>query len=461
MRFQWLAAAALVFSMLAAPAPARAAGDATLFRLFLKDGTTIVSYGEFARVGDRVVFSLPTASTPDPPLQLVTIAADRVDWDRTYRYSEAARASHYIATRAEDDYAVLTNQVAQTLNEVANTTDASKRLDIVERARRTLASWPAEHFNYRFADVRQMLGMLDEAIADLRTAAGKGRFDLSLVAYGTPPPSTEPLLPPPTPKDAIEQALTVARLVDSPAERTALLSAAVTEIDRAKGTVPADWAAATRADAVKAIDTEVASDRAYEALREQVVGDAAAHAKMADVVGVQRIVSLVSTRDAALGNRRPQVVDDIVAEVNRQLDAARRLRLARDRWALRLPVVRRYRVRMREPLNLFASLEPSLDNIKALAGSTPASLAAVHRRVGEIVKELRSIAPPDELKGAHALLMSAVTMADRAAAIRHDATLAGDMARAWDASSAAAGAMMLASQARAQIQSMLKRPELP
>ena len=43
-----------------APAAARAADDATLLRVFLNDGTSLVSYGELARVGDRVVFSMPT-----------------------------------------------------------------------------------------------------------------------------------------------------------------------------------------------------------------------------------------------------------------------------------------------------------------------------------------------------------------------------------------------------------------
>ena len=68
----------------------------------------LVSYGEFARVGDRVVFSMPTgAVTADPSLHLVNIAADRVDWDRTNNYAESARTAHYVSTQAESDYADL------------------------------------------------------------------------------------------------------------------------------------------------------------------------------------------------------------------------------------------------------------------------------------------------------------------------------------------------------------------
>ena len=34
-----------------------------MFRVFLKDGRSLVSYGEVARVGDRVVFSMPTRAS--------------------------------------------------------------------------------------------------------------------------------------------------------------------------------------------------------------------------------------------------------------------------------------------------------------------------------------------------------------------------------------------------------------
>ena len=74
-----------------------------LFRVFLKDGTSLVSYGELARVGDRVVFSMPTsASTENPQLHLVDIPSDRVDWARTINYAESARASRYVGDARRD-----------------------------------------------------------------------------------------------------------------------------------------------------------------------------------------------------------------------------------------------------------------------------------------------------------------------------------------------------------------------
>ena len=85
----------------------------------------------------------------------------------------------------------------------------------MQHARKTLADWPQGHFNYRAAEVRQLLGLLDEAIADLQASRTPGRFSLTLSAFSDPPAIVEPLLPPPaTPREAIEQVLTAARAVD-------------------------------------------------------------------------------------------------------------------------------------------------------------------------------------------------------------------------------------------------------
>src|SRR6266540_2222832 len=179
-----LVAAVLLFSVRGASA----AEEATLLRVFLTDGTSLVSYGEPAKVGDRIVFSMPTGAGPVPPLQLIDMPASRVDWERTSRYAASARATHYLQTQAENDYAVLSNDVAATLNDVSKAAEPAKRIELVERARKTLAEWPLTHYNYRQNEVRQMLTMLDEAIADLRAAATPGRYELTLSAFVDSPP---------------------------------------------------------------------------------------------------------------------------------------------------------------------------------------------------------------------------------------------------------------------------------
>jgi hypothetical protein len=383
-----------------------------------------------------------------------------VDWDRTNRYAATARMTHYVQTQAEDDYAALSNQVATTLNEIAHTPDPALRLAIVERARRTLAEWPENHYGYRRAEVQQMLSLLDEAIADLRAARGAGRFDLTLSAFADPPAIVEPLLPPPTPREAIEQVLAAARAVDTAAERTSLLATAVATIDRDKNALPAEWAAATRADASDAMRAELRRDRSYQLLTASAMATANRRARMADVPGLVRLLLSIQRRDAALGASRPDAVNALVAAVEAKLDAARQLQLARDRWALRAPELHRYRVAIGAPMDLFTELKPPLENIKSLAGSAPTTLSFIDRRVAQILKLISAIAPPEEVAGAHALLISAVQLAGHSAEIRREAVLAGDMTRAWDASSAAAGALMLGAKARADIQSLLRLPQL-
>ena len=431
-----------------------------MLRVFLTDGTSLVSYGEPARVGDRVVFSMPTAATENPPLHLMNLAASRVDWDRTNRYAASARATHYIQTQAETDYAALSNGIARALSDVGTMTDAASRLAIVENARKTLALWPQNHFNYRQAEVRQMTSMLDEAIADLRAVGGAGRFDLNLSTFVDPPTIVEPMLPPLTPKDAIEQVLTAARYVDTSAERTSLLGAALTGLDRDDDALPAEWATTTRASAKSALDMELKTDRDYQSLTKRMMALADRRAKLADVRGLERLVDRIHKNDAMMGGKRAESVDALVTAVQVQLDAARQLRLARDHWALRAPVYRRYRVAIKAPLDRFATLKASLEGIKSLAGSTPGALVAIERSVRQILKQAAAIAPPDELRAAHALLVSAAQLAGNAAEIRREATLAADVTRAWDASSAAAGSLMLGARARTDIQALLRPPQL-
>jgi hypothetical protein len=456
-------AAAIVSAVLLLPlASSRGEGadeNATLLRVFLRDGSSLVSYGEPARVGDRVVFSMPTAVTPNPPLHLVNLPAERVDWERTEKYATAARASQYLKSQAELDYASLSNQLAQTLTDVASTTASSERLAIVERARAVLVEWPQNHYNYRQAEVRQMVGMLDEAIADLRAASGASRFDIALSTYVDPPATTtEPLLPPLTLGESIEQVLNAARAVDGSVERKSLLSAALAAIDRDKDDLPADWVATTRADVEAAIKVELTIDRSYRSLTDGVLVLADRRGKLADVRGVERLLARIQLLDDRLGRQRPEAITALVAAVEAKLDATRRFRLARDRWELRLPVLTTYGAAIRAPIALFAQLKPRLEDIKALSGSSPGSLAALQEGTARLTELMSQIDPPDELRAAHALLVSAAQLASSAVSIRREAALANDMDRAWNASSAAAGALMLGARARADIVSLLRPP---
>ena len=80
----------------------RASRQRRLFPHFLNDGTTLVSYGEFARVARRVVFSVPLGECAEPRLQLLSIP-DARRLGAYGPYAAAVRARHYADTRGEQD----------------------------------------------------------------------------------------------------------------------------------------------------------------------------------------------------------------------------------------------------------------------------------------------------------------------------------------------------------------------
>ena len=159
-----------------------------LFRVFLSDGRVLSSYGEWARLDDRVIFSMPTQLTRDPvELHLVTIpaAARRLAANRAVRRIGARRRLRRDPRRRR--LRRVQREVAKVLNDVAKIADPAARLATAERARQKLADWPAAHYGYRIAEVREALGVLDEVIAQLRVAVGITRFDLSLSASAAGP----------------------------------------------------------------------------------------------------------------------------------------------------------------------------------------------------------------------------------------------------------------------------------
>jgi hypothetical protein len=128
---------------------------------------------------------------------------------------------------------------------------------------------------------------------------------------------------------------------------------------------------------------------------------------------------------------------------------------------MREEVLTQYRIAIKQPMDLLAQLTPLLESIKSLAGTSPASLATIESTSARVILLASGVAPPEEAAAAHALIISAMQLAKNAAQIRREAVAAADMARAWDASSAAAGALMLSAKARTDIQALLRPPQLP
>ena len=451
----WLRVTALLLVLMAAGTTVRAA-DSVLYRLFLNDGTSIVSYGEFARVAGRVVLSIPLGDpSQSPALQLISIPETSVDWLRTDRYSDAVRAKRYAETRGENDFALLSARVTEALNQITMTSDPARRLAMAVEARGNLARWPYDNFGYRAADVAHLVGMLDEVISELRVAAGQSSFDVSLVANITASPP-EDLLPAPSFRETMEQAVAAAAATPEAAERISLLDAVSTALQEpAKA---GGWAAALRLRASTDLAGELRINKAYSALSSSTIAMATTRVTRGDVPGVQALVQSVLKADDRLGRRRPQETSALLQLLDLRLDEARRVRLARDAWIVRQDSFKAYRAAIAPAIAEFRASSALLENIKQLAGPEPRLLPHLEQRLVMARLQLAAITPPPDLQSVHALFTSTLQMAKRAATARRDAISSGQMTLAWEASSAAAGALLLFQNASEELDRLTTPP---
>jgi hypothetical protein len=444
----------LVVPAAAADGPAAAAPPASLYRLFLRDGTSVATIGEFARMGDRVVVTIGLGDR----LTMASVPAAQVDWARTDRYTDSVRATHYAATRGEADFAAMSAVVARTLSDVAVTPGRAAQLALAERARRQLADWPRDHFNYRADEVRQTLALLDEVIAGLRAATGETNFDVAFVANVLPPPP-EPALPVPTLQDTIEQALRLALLAEAGAERTALAMEVRTALAAVPATAP--WVAGVRARVERVIETERRLDDRYAVLSRQTVRALDRPGLRHDVGRLLRVRARLVERDAALGRGRPDAVQGLLALIDARLDAARRLRLARDQWASRVPSLRRYRRDVAPWAELLVEHRRTLDAIRALSGPPIDRLAALNLSLARLAPLLKTIDVPADARAAHAALLGALGLAETASRARARAIDTQNLSVAWEASAAAAGALQMAERAARDAAALLRPPAEP
>lgn len=437
----------LLLTAVAAPAEGRGAPEVGLYRLFLLDGGTLVSYGEFARVADRVVLSIPVGElTGTPTLQVVSIPQATVDWDRTERYANAVRARRYGETRGEADFALLGARVVEALNQISLTDDPARRLAMATEARHNLMRWPAENFGYRAEDVADLASMLDEVISDLRVAAGE-TTSVSLVASTVPPRVT--MLAPPDLRESMEQAVVVASLAPDPSQRLSLLEAidaALREPARQGG-----WAAALAGRVSGELAAELKVEKAYEALAASTLSVAAVRAARGDLRGVQALFERVLQADDRLGRQRPQNTSALLGSLDWQLGEAVRVRQAREAWAARRAAFAQYREAIARPIRELRDARQSLTAIRQRSGPAAPLLPRLEQRFVMGSRMFSAIVPPPELDAAHGLFRAALQMASRAATARRNAVSFKDTKLEWDAASAAAGALMMLDRASEEL----------
>lgn len=451
---------AFVLVLCACSTPARAA-DPALFYLYLLNGETLTSYGEYARVDDRVIFSMPVGgSADDPRLHVVTLPAGMIDWERTERHARSARYQRYVATRAEADFEAVTGEVARVLSQIAATTDPRQALAIAEGARRTLSDWPRAHFGYRQDDVRDVIGILDSAIASLRRTTGSSSFELSLIA-GAPPVPVEPLATLPDAGQQLRQIFRVVSMTTEASERVALLQSALALLDQSRGSVTGVDAAAMRRTAETAIRQERAVDARYADLARRLTASARRHAAAARVSDAEKVLAELRRQDARLGRQRPEVVVPLEAMVVANIEAARQLRLLRDRWQLRQSFFSQYQRAVRSQVLALVRSKPQLEAIRALEGPELRVLERLRGRLTGGAEQLARVIVPDDMRAAHDMLVSAWRFAETAARTRYDAVVSGNVATAREASSAAAGSLLMFNRVQQELRTYLEPPRLP
>lgn len=450
-----------VLGLCLCPAVARAA-DPALFHLFLLNGETITSYGEFARVDDRVIFSMPVGGLADDPrLHVVTLPAGMIDWERTERHARSARYQRYVTTRGEADFEAVTGEVARVLSQIAASTNPRQALSIAEGARRTLSDWPRAHFGYRQDDVREVIGILDEAIAALRRTTGSSSFELSFIA-GAPPIPIEPVASLPDARAQLDQIFRVVSMTTQASERVALLQSAVALLDESRGSalVGVD-VGAVRRSAEASIRDEQSVDAWYARLARRLTASARRHAAAGRVSRAERVLADLRQQDARRGRQRPEVVVPLEAMVVAQIESAKQLRLLRDRWQLRQSLYAQYQRAVGSQIVQLVQSQPQLEAIRRLDGPELRVLEALRTRLAGGAARLTRVAVPDDTRAAHDLLVSAWRFAESAARTRYDAVVSGNVATAREASSAAAGALLMFNRAQQEIRTYLEPPRLP
>jgi hypothetical protein len=400
---------------------------------------------------------MPITPADPPQLHLVTVPVDRIDWRKTESHADTVRAAQYAASRGDHDFARFSADVARILNEVAMLKDPTDRLLAAEKARRSLADWPAMHYGYRAKEVHEILGSLDEVIGGLRAAAGLSRFELSLSAT-TAPPMPDTMLPPPDQTQLVEQLLTAARLAPEPADKMSLLQTVVGVVDHVTGGTPDSWSTAMRQLALDAIAEEQRIDTAYTALRDKMLAAASRLVATADVRGLERLRSSLTSEDVRLGQRRPGELIGLAAAIDASLATAHRNRLAHDQWLLRRDRALKYQRDTNPLVGALAAAQRDLDDVRALAGPAPVRLRPLVADLGRAARMLSRFDAPAEMAAIHSLFRTASDLALNAVQLRLAAVEAADLEVARRASSAAAGALLLLARAKADLEAALRPP---
>jgi hypothetical protein len=434
-------------------------GPVPSYRVFLRTGDALPSHGEPVLVEDRLIFHLQVGTADTVQwTELVTLPADSVDRERTAAYTMAVRAAQYAATRGDAEYAAMTVEVSRALEQLAGVQDAARRLALAREARRRLVQWSDDHYGYRAEDIRQLAGLFDEVIDELRVAAGEPvTFDLvSGVGGGVwvraPSSPREPLLPPPTLQASIALALAAADAVDVGVERVAVLRAAAATA--AVSGAPAEITRMVTARLLR--ETRISAD--YDQLARRLLVRAQAARRRGSPSAVEQLQAELVREDQRLGRRRPVEVAAVKIQLSAAAEAAAEVRRALDEYERRRPALQAYARRVRPVLNRLSELESLLDDLREMRTVAPTRAQSGEEALTDLITRLERADPPGALAAVHASLESALLMGREACARRRQMQAGNRLAASRAAAAAAGGALLLSRQARADLAEALRPP---
>ncbi len=452
-----LACALVLFAvMVGGTGTVQAVAPTPIFRVFLKNGTALACWGEYARVGDRLVLTVPIGRGAHAAYEFVSLPVSGVDMERTERYAESVRAAQFAASRGKAEFAALSEQLAAQLASIASLPDPQQRLATADNARRQLLDWAEGSHGYRAREVQQLLQLFDAAIVNLRVAAGESRFSINL-SGGMMPLAPAKLRAAPTTRETVDLALRASRAVDSLEIRKNLLRRARTTAAALPKNEPS--AVELRASIAREWAKALRVESAYLRLDIDIRRLAETAVDRGDVLAIDALRERVIRTDRLLGHQRADEIGPLMELLERDRDKAAEHRLVLDSWEARRGEMIEYQKDVANVLKGLDSLAATLTAIRQMSGPPLTSLVMDERQTTAMVAEFRQVIAPDDASTAHVLIGLAVEQADAAVRSRRRAVESREMASAREASAAAADAQTRFAQARAALRTALQPPK--
>jgi hypothetical protein len=449
--------AAALFSVTLAvvcPAAAQTTSASDTSRIFLTDGRTLPSVGDYVVVGDRVVFVLPVgAPGASSQQQLMSLPLASVDIPRTSQYSEAGHARQYADSRGPSEYSQMTAEVSETLAAIEKESDPRKRLAMAQEARDRLLDWPKSHYGYRASEVGQLAGLFGDVIAEMKQTAGQARFAVDLMA-GPAIPSLPPPMPPLSLRESIELALTAASVSDTPSDRPAILRAALAAMAGVPGVEDLS------AEANRRLQLEVGADSAYAAMTKQMTALANAAMRRGDVKSIEALQTELVIRDRALGSLRPLEVKTLSDALQATLVKTRAYRQQLDHWNVLGPRLYQYERDVRPVLSGLSGLQPVFEHIRDSQYMAVDRVLNSLGRLTTLMALFDTVQAPQDVQDIHSTLRSVLVMARQACERRKQIDTAPNRLVAQDAAAAAAGTLLLVTKVRQDLLALLAPPKL-